>query len=867
MRGTSRAVPMLLRAGLRHALAHPWLFAFAVLGVALGVSVVVAVDLANGSARRAFLLSAEAVGGSATHRMTGPDNSLDEQVYVRLKRRGLNGADVSLAPVIEGTVELPGAGGDSSRRTLRLLGLDPFSELPFGRPTARALTAADNGAFVRLLAVPGATAMSEETARRSRLKIGDRFSVATPRGTQTLTLVSTFPTFDAGARQAWMDLALVDLSTAQETLGLQRRLSHIDVRVTAGVDGDRAVRRLEQMLPSGVTVTRSGGRARALDQLTRAFSLNLTALSLLSLVVGMFLIYNAVSFSVVQRRRALAIFRALGISRRELLVGILGEAAGVALLGSAVGLGAGVALSRLLVELVTRTISDLYFVLQVNAIHLSPWTLAKGLGLGIGATLLAALIPALEAARTSPLILFHHSAAEHAARGKLWRLTALGIAVGACGVAAVALPSRSLILAYVGLFAILAGSALLVPISTLGLSAAARPIWASLFGLTGRMATRSIVTQLGRNAVAIAALTVAVATTVSVALMVSSFRSTVVSWLDQSLVADVFVAPASTSGRGGGQATLSPWVVQQLTQLDRVERINTLRRLRAQTSVGEVDLQVVDHVSGEPLPYRLKQEADRSVDPLSPEGSLMISEPFAFRHSLEPGATLQINTDRGWQQFRVSGVFYDYASDAGAAVMARNNFEPLFDDRQRSGVALTLAKDDDPDAFAERLRDRLRADGLAPVEVRSNRALKAASLEIFDRTFTVTRVLRLLAVAVAFVGALTALMALALERTRELATLRALGLLPRQLFGLITLQSTLLGLFAGLLALPLGGLLAWVLIHAVNRRSFGWSLELTISPGPLLEAIGLAVTAAILAGLYPSWSMQRVAPARALREE
>jgi putative ABC transport system permease protein len=169
------------------------------------------------------------------------------------------------------------------------------------------------------------------------------------------------------------------------------------------------------------------------------------------------------------------------------------------------------------------------------------------------------------------------------------------------------------------------------------------------------------------------------------------------------------------------------------------------------------------------------------------------------------------------------------------------------------------------DALVDRVRER-SGDAQA-LDIRSNRALRETSLEVFDRTFTITHVLRLLAVGVAFIGVLSALMALQLERARELAVLRATGLTPRQLWGLVSLQTGLLGVLAGLFALPLGVAMAYVLVHVINQRSFGWTLQLLIVPGVLAQALVLALVAAGLAGLYPSWKMSRANPAQALREE
>ena len=213
----------------------------------------------------------------------------------------------------------------------------------------------------------------------------------------------------------------------------------------------------------------------------------------------------------------------------------------------------------------------------------------------------------------------------------------------------------------------------------------------------------------------------------------------------------------------------------------------------------------------------------------------------------------------------MAGVFYDYGSDIGVVFMARATFDRYYDDRLVTTMALYLQDGASLDAAIDGLR------ALAPagedILIRSNRTLRTLSMEVFDRTFAITSVLQLLAVGVAFIGILSALMALQLERNRELAVLRATGFTPGQVFGYVTLQTGLMGLFAGVLALPLGGVLASMLVFVINRRSFGWTMQFTIPPAILVQAIVLAVLAAWLAGLYPSWRMSRANPSLALRED
>jgi putative ABC transport system permease protein len=247
------------------------------------------------------------------------------------------------------------------------------------------------------------------------------------------------------------------------------------------------------------------------------------------------------------------------------------------------------------------------------------------------------------------------------------------------------------------------------------------------------------------------------------------------------------------------------------------------------------------------------------------DGAVLVSEPLAYRRGLGVGSRLELETDRGPRAFTVAGVFADYGSDQGVVMLSRRAYEAAWDDRGVSSLGLFAAPGADLARLVTELRARAGPD--QALLIRDHRALRQASLEVFDRTFAITEVLQRLGIAVAFVGVLSALMALQLERARELAVLRAQGLGRGQLWGLVTGQTGLLGLAAGLVAVPVGVTVALILVHIINRRSFGWTLEAEIGPGVLAGAVGLAMSAALLAGVYPALRMARASPAAGLREE
>jgi len=859
---------VLARASRRYLLRHPWQTGLSVLGVALGVAVVVSVDLANASAQRAFHLSTEAVTGRTTHQVVGGSGGLDEDLYRRLVvEAGIHPA----APVVEGSVAARDPEG--APLTLRVLGVDPFAERPF-RPYLRRIGREDGIDIAAFLTRPGTAVVSRGTAAMLGADLGGTVPLAddAPTGRRVEIVGFVEPGRDT-APEALDALLVTDLSTAQELLGQLGALGRIDLLVPEGPDGVALLARVRELLPPGARVLPAAARSRATGEMTRAFRLNLQALALLALICGVFLIYNTMTFSVVQRRTLLGTFRALGVTRRQVLAMILGEAAAVGLAGTALGLVAGVVLGRSLVERVSTTINDLYFALEVRELALDPISLAKGVALGLGATILAALAPAREAVTAPPRAVQLRSGLEARARRAAPRAALAGLTLAAVGTALL-LAFPGLVPSFAGLFAVLLGLALLTPAVTVGLMRGAAPVMGAFFGLLGRMAARGVVASLSRTAVALAALMIAVSVTVGVGIMIDSFRGTVEAWLESTLRADLYVAPADP-GRGFQSARLDPDLKRRISSIEGVAGVSSVRRLELESRVsapgardGDGDEVAITRVLAFDLDPRGRAGFDLTRgDParvwpvFEDEGGAIVSEVYAWRRGVGPGDVLTLPTDRGDRRFPVVGVYVDYASDRGLVLLSRATYERYWDDRALSAISVYL----DESAAPGRVADRIRR--LGPLAVRSNRALKERSLEIFDRTFLITDVLRLLAGLVAFIGVLSALMALQLERARELGVLRANGLTPRQVWRLVSAQTGLMGLVAGLLSLPVGLVMAVVMVYVINRRSFGWTLSMEVPPEVLAQAVLLAVAAAVLAGLYPAWKMARTSPAVALREE
>jgi putative ABC transport system permease protein len=773
---------------------------------------------------------------------------VSEELYRRLR---VDWGYRESAPVVEGVA----LAVDLDRQPLTVLGVDPFAE---GRFRDQLGPSARGGRAIAGLLGERSVVVGATLAERYALAPGAEIRLLVEGRLRTLRVAGVVRR-PLGAADPLAGLLLMDVGAAQELLGLEGSLSRVDLVLT---DSQRSA--LEARLPPGLRLVPASEQAATLVQLADAFQLNLSALSLLALVVGMFLIYNTVLFGVVRRRGVFGTLRALGATPAQVFALVLVETAAASALGSLLGLGLGWLLGQGALRLVTRTINDLYFVLSATQ---APLTLAAGvkaLAFGIGAALASALPPALEAARVEPVAALRRGELESRARSRAPKVALAGLAMGALGAALLVLPA-SLPLSFAGLFAVVLALALVTPAATLALMAGAGPAAARLVGPIGRIAARTVASQVARTGVAIAALMVAVSVTVGVSLMIQSFRATVADWLDHTLRADLYLA-APRPGRAAPAPSLAPELRARVAALPGVADVETLRTVEVASPEGPVELTVAaPRRERSRALYRAAQGSPAETWKRVEQGAVLVSEPFAFRRRVPPrGGSVTLRTDRGPRVFPVAGIYYDYASERGAVLMARGVYERHWEDRRLSSLAVYVSPGASADDVAARLRAALAGEGL---HVAPTGELRQAAFRIFDRTFAVTDALRVLAVVVAFVGVWSALMALQAERTRELATLQALGLTPARLSGLTLLESGLMGLVAGLMSLPTGTLLALILVEVINVRSFGWTMRLALEPAAFVQAVLLAVGAALLATLYPLFRLSRLPVAAALRSE
>ncbi|MFM7231324.1 MAG: ABC transporter permease [bacterium] len=835
--------------------------ALTVLGVALGVSVFVAIRLASRSALAGFGDTVEAVTGRANLQVAASADGLDERLYVRIRREpGVEAA----APVVEvnalahaGPPRAVAAGDPAAfDETLMVLGLDPFAEGPFAR-LADEPDSLDREGLLALLARPATVAITRTLATRHGLAPGDTLTVlasGAPRALEVVTVLGS----EALQQALGGNVVLADLATVQEVFARGGRLDRVDLIVPER-ELERVRASLTAWLPAGARAERPIARTQQVENLVRAFALNLLALSFIAVFVSTFLIFNAVALAVVRQRRDIGVLRALGLSRGRvaglfltegLLLGLTGGVLG-AVLGS---VGAWFALAQ-----VGRTLSSLYLVAQTTRLWVEPATLLAGVAIGVGSALLSALAPALEAASTPPGATLREGSRIEARSPRYGAIGLAGLAVLAVAgaVAAWTIAARQPLGGFAAAFLVLAGFSLLAPLWTLAAERVASPI-ARRFGIAAALGARALRENAARASVVIAAIMVAVGMLVALTVMVGSFRLTVDTWITQTIRGDLYVEPVGhqTSQRA---TALPRALVEGAARLPGVAMVDTYRG-SAMTVNGRIASVVgvefaVQERRGQ-LSFVGGGDSRAALERARLGGGVIVTESFAHRHRVRTGDTLALPTPTGEARVRIEGVSYDYSTDAGAVLMDRSLYARLWNDDRTQSLALYL----EPGASSDSVRAaflRLAGPGLL-LHVTPNQALRQRVLEVFDETFRITWVLQTIAVVVSVLGVISTLTTLVLQRRRELAVLRAAGARRSQVRTLVLVESGVLGAAGALLGCVAGFALALLLVHVINREFFGWSIQLMVDPAVFVRAVVLMTVTATLAGLVPA----RLATAR-----
>ena len=839
---------------LRYLARHPLLALLNLLTVALGVALYLAIQVANASVSRAFEASVEVVAGRAQLELNAPARNLPEKLLPWVAGQpGIAAA----TPVIEGFAGLPQFPGEY----LDVLGIDIFTNSPF---RTFEVTDFDPARFdlQQWLRGPQVIAVNEELARSHRWQAGDEIEAQVNGRTVRLTIGFLLRS-DRTSADLDSHFAAIDIGWAQELFARGGSFDSISLRLTKGAEPEKVAHQLRPMLPADVTVAPPARRGEEVEKMLAGFELNLQAMSLVSLLVGMFLIYNTVEASVVRRRPEIGILRSLGVSNREVQALFLGEAITLGTIGILVGIFGGYFLARALIGPVTETISSLYVLVTVREVSVpfSAWMAA--LSLGFCSVIAAAWVPARAAAKMDPVDTLHHGVRVERAieLSPGWALGGVFALAVAAGLSFFALRTGPPWLGFGAAFFVLAGFSLIAPAMTACFSRVISSLLQSEIEL--RLAAQNLGRTLLRNSVTIASLAAAVAMTVGLAVMIFSFRDTVTDWINQTLVADLFIGPASNE-ISGPTAFVPPEAIAYLRRNPKVIEVDTYRGVELPFRDRSIAIAVITGERRRNLRF-LRGDNDEIIRRFYEEECVLVSESFARRFQVSEKGTLALPSPDGVKKFSIAGVFYDYTRDQGTVFLSAKNFARYWHDDRVNSVALYLKPGTDPSAVARDFRQHFSRSG--EFSIYSNQMLRTRIFEIFDQTFAVTYVLRAIAVVVAVIGIFLGLTTLVTERSRELGILRSIGASSGQIRRLLLWESGMIGLLASILGLVSGLCLALVLTGVINRAFFGWTIQLAFPWWSLSWMPAWIMGAAIIAGMLPAWRAGRLDIAEAVRSE
>lgn len=839
-------------------------------GVALGIAVVVAVQLANDRAIDSFTDNLSLLNGRADLQISANGLALDERLIGDLSWVWDVGV---MTAVIEGRAEFQ---SPSENLSLRLFGVDLLSDAPFrayavaGDDTTDLALDITRAEFVNLLVDPDAIVIPSSLAGQLGAAVGDSVELVVANRGRQFRVASLLE--DTGIASAFDGrIVFMDIAAAQWALDRLGTIDHIDILLDGSVDARTVADRIRIQLPASVIVEDPADDVADTARITRAFRYNLTALSYIALVVGMILIYNTLNIAVTRRRAEIGALRTLGTESGTIYRMFLAEAVLFGITGALVGIWLGAFLADTAGILVSATISMIYTgTLASTARSGIDWPVyAEMICLGgflsgvsaLGPAWRSTQIPPVDALKTGRGGTFFQPSAK-----RLWTLLGVAALVGGVLLSFAPPVGGFPFLGYGAGVAFMLGFGLLSPRLARWIM---RPLSRGLvyfMPVEGRLAVQTIQGSLGRVAVAVMSLAIAVAMLVSVAIMVASFRDTVIVWIDQTLEGDLYLRPAVPGG-DGGRNVMDPRVVEALPNIPGVAAIDRFRAtvidyagFPAMLASGE--FKTVARYSR--LLFTGTHTTEDVADRLIGADRVVVSEPFAVRHKVGPGDRISLPTPSGDVSFEIEAVFYDYSSEGGMVVMDRGTWIRHFNDTSVSNVALYLL----PDANAQQVR-RLIAASVpdAGVRIATNLELRQQVLRVFDQTFEVTYALEAIALAVAMMGIANTLAALLIERRPELAMLRFVGASRSQIRRIIVTEAALIGMLGTTVGAALGLVLSVLLIYVINFQSFGWTIQFAFPTRFVGQALILVLVATLAAGFYPAALALRIDPIRAIRAE
>lgn len=821
--------------------------ALTIFAVALGVGVVIAIDLAGQAAAGNFHASLESLSGKADLIITA-NGGIDEKLLGRLAQLPYA---FEFTPRIESFASINGHGGALPFIGLDLIAQAGSQEFESEGPDADYISPLAHSIWV-------GNSLGFHQGDSVGLLINDRIWRLRVGGVLK-------------SRQSEIgdnDAIVADIGLAQKLAGKSGKLDSIDVRIPPGESVEYWRKLLQRNVPAWVSVAPQGTRTEENRKMLAAFRWNLTVLSYIALIVGAFLIYNTISISVVRRRAEIGILRALGATRGAIAAGFIGESLVFAVSGSVIGIliGRGMALGA--VRLIGNTVQSLYVTSESAPVVLSLRAAGLGIALGIFASVVAALAPAFEAARVAPVEAMARGREQYVAqiRSRRWISWAALMLIAGAMLSSLPPVHGAPVCGYIAVFLLIAATCLAIPSLVGWFALTVNGTLEKVLGVEALLAMRSLRASIARTSVLTAALATAIAMTASVGIMVGSFRATVWYWVNDHLKADLFLRPAA-SGAADRHPILSADIADAIERLPGIAAVDRFRAYPISyqgwpaTLAGSELSRVSQLVSTSFLPG---ENRDRILSELRTGDYAIVSEPFANKHHVRSGDTIELPIGTAVRKLQVLGIYYDYSTERGFITVDRKTLLKDLPDAAASNLAVYL-KPGVNAAEARREIDRIL--GGRAVLVFSNSTLRRGAIDIFDRAFRITYALEAIAILVAIMGIAGALLAIVIDRRREFAVLRFLGCAQPQIKRIILSEAGLLGLFATAIGLILGTLLSLILIFVINKQSFGWTIQFHLPVAALIIATSGIYLATVLAGLYPARMAVRLNPVEVIHEE
>jgi putative ABC transport system permease protein len=671
------------------------------------------------------------------------------------------------------------------------------------------------------------------------------------------------------AKALTRNFAVMHLLAAQNTFSKIGKLDRIDVEFLKDEDFDLMKRKISEVLPDFLRVDRPERRNRQVEKMLRAFQYNLTALSFVALLVGLYLIYNMVSLSVVRRRTEIGTLRALGASPGLIASIFLLEAGVIGTLGSALGIVFGYYMAQFSLEAVALTVNNLYASTQVTEVDFRWDQMSLYFFFGVGLSFVSAIIPAWDAATTSPTQVMRRGSYDLKIFRGNRKLTLIGL--GVCLLAGLCsqLPAIGQFpyFGFLSVFFIVMGISLLAPSGLLILRDLSHGLCKRWFGGDGLLASMNLSQNVGRNSIAVSSLAIAFMMVISMSIMVHSFRQTVEVWINQTLQADLFVRAAGGKNIDY-QYTLPLEKVDALREFDGVKAVDLFRAIPISYDddpalLASGDFNILSRYGN--LVIKNGPPATELAELMVGHNRAIVSESFSLKHQVDTGNRLTLNTPAGKMDVEVAAIYYDYSQEQGLIIIDRGTYLKYYNDPNVNSFVVYLQ---DARHLPKVRREIIRTVGSSNrIIVRSNQELKKEILRIFDNTFAITYSLEIIGIGVAVLGLFNTLISLIIERRREIGILRFIGAFQEQVKKMILIEAGLLGLIGSAFGLVAGIVVSYILIFVINKQSFGWTILVYYPYGFIILAVILFWIVACMAGLYPARLATRLNPKESVRAE